>query len=33
MRLFDIFNASKIKKENERLLTELEELKSFLHPK
>ena len=32
MGLFDIFNASKIKKENERLLTELEDTKKLLTP-
>ena len=32
MGLFDIFNASKIKKENERLLTELEDAKKLLTP-
>ena len=32
MGLFDIFNASKIKRENERLLTELEDAKKLLTP-
>lgn len=32
MGIMDIFHASKIKKENERLLTELEDTKKLLTP-